>query len=160
MKKIEYDGSTRCEIVEINTNAKSTTMASCFKYFMKSIKNVFQQNQVMNLYVGTGLTDKEICDFTVKSNTNKKCEPRAKICNDYSSDAKTCNAKENCAYIESWRRCIPIESNDDNCEKKANGECSAKEGKASSFSEYEKCGYVKKDDKDKDNTYKSQKSYK
>jgi hypothetical protein len=54
--------------------------------------------------------------------------------------------------------CIPIESNNENCEKKANGECSAKEGKASSFSEYEKCGYVKKDDKD--NTYKSQKSYK
>ena len=114
----------------------------------------------MNLYVGTGLTDNEICDFTVKSNTNKKCEPRAKICYDYSSDAKACNAKENCTYVESWRRCIPIENNDENWEIKANGECSVKEAKASSFSEYEKCGYVEKDDKDKDNTYKCQKTYK
>ena len=55
---------------------------------------------------------------------------------------------------------ITIESIDDSCEIKANGECSVNEAKASSFSEYEKCGYVKKDDKDKDNTYKSQKSYK
>ena len=107
---------------------------------------------------GTGLADNEICDFTVKSNTNKKCEPRAKICNDYSSDAKTCNAKENCAYDESRGRCITFESNDENCEKKANGECSAKEGKASSFTEYEKCGYVKKDDDD--DIYKCQKTYK
>lgn len=55
----------------------------------------------MNLYVGTGLTDKEICDFTVKSNTNKNCEQRAKICYDY-SDAKICNTKENCVFVESW----------------------------------------------------------
>ena len=177
-KKIEYYGSTKCQIVEINSQCKindngqcalntnsdtnkchfNSTYTGCVFYEVEQKCVLAESNGEVTCSDGTGLADNEICDFTVKSNINKKCEPRAKICNDYSSDAKTCNAKENCAYIESWSECITIESNDENCEKKANGECSAKEGKASSFTEYEKCGYVEKDDDD--NIYKCQKTYK
>jgi len=181
-KKIKYNGATKCLNVEINTSCKINNNDECVKssdsdtnkcqlnYYNSSYSaceyyNVDQKcvlGDGLTCSDGTSLTDEEKkkykCDWVVKSNTNKKCEPRAKNCYyDYNSDADTCNAETNCAYIESWRQCIPIESNDENCEKKANGECSAKEGKASSFSEYEKCGYVEKDD---DNIYKCQKTYK
>ena len=175
-KKIKYNGETKCLNVEINTSCKINDNDECVKssdsdtnkcqlYYYNSSYSACEYYNVDQKCVlgdslkcsdGTGLTDEEKkkykCDWVVKSNTNKKCELRAKNCYvDYNSDADTCNAEANCAYLYSYH-CYTIE-NDDYCEKKSNGECSAREGKT--LSDYEKCDFDWKDGY----TYKCQKTY-
>ena len=174
--KIDDGSSTRCENVEVNDSCEikesgqcdvktatdnnkcrfNTSYSGCEYYTVDDQNCVLSDTSgSLSCTDGTNLAnkDKNKCDFVAKG-TNKRCEPRAKACHlDYFTE-NTCNAENNCIY--KYSSCYTVE-NDDYCEKKTNGECTIKEGKASSFSEYEKCDYVWKDD---DYTYKCQKTYK
>jgi len=174
--KIDNGYSTRCQNVEVNDSCEikesgqcdvktatdnnkcrfNTSYSGC-EYYTVDDQNCVLSDTSGSLKCtdGTNLAnkDKNKCDFVAKG-TNKRCEPRAKACHlDYFTE-NTCNAENNCIY--KYYSCYTVE-NDDYCEKKTNGECTIKEGKASSFSEYEKCDYVWKND---DYTYKCQKTYK
>jgi len=174
--KIDDGSSTRCENVEVNDSCEikesgqcdvktatdnnkcrfNTSYSGCEYYTVDDQNCVLSDTSgVLTCSDGTNLAnkDKNKCDFAVKG-INKRCEPRAKACHlDYFTE-NTCNAENNCIYkYSSW---YTVE-NDDYCEKKTNGECTIKEGKASSFTEYEKCDYVWKDD---DYAYKCQNTYK
>lgn len=155
--KIDDGSSTRCENVEVNDSCEikesgqcdvktatdnnkcrfNTSYSGCEYYTVDDQNCVLSDTSgVLTCSDGTNLAnkDKNKCDFAVKG-TNKRCEPRAKTCHlDYFTE-NTCNAENNCIY--KYSSCYTVE-NDDYCEKKTNGECTIKEGKASSFSEYEK----------------------
>ena len=174
--KIDDGSSTRCENVEVNDSCEikesgqcdvktatdnnkcrfNTSYSGCEYYTVDDQNCVLSDTSgSLSCTDGTNLAnkDKNKCDLVAKSNTNKRCEPRAKTCHlDYFTE-NTCNAENNCIYKD--YRCYTVE-NDDYCEKKTNGECSAKEGKASSFSEYEKCAF----ERNGEYTYKCQKTYK
>ena len=169
--KIDNRGTIQCKNIEINDSCEinengkcviktesdtnichfNTSYDGCDLFTVDQKCVLGESGDDLKCTDGTGLTDKDKnkCDFVVKGNTNQRCEPRAKTCyHDYDNDADTCNAEENCAYILSFR-CYAIE-NDDKCEKKSNGECSAKEG--ITLTDYEKCDFIWKDDY----TYKCQ----
>ena len=123
------DDKGKCQYIQQNS-----TYSKCVYY------NADSQCTLENYYTckdGSNLASNKICDFKVISNTNTKCEPRDKICGDYTSE-ETCNVVENCYFADG--KCYKILT-DNNCEVKSINECS-KKSTASLNEDDEKCDYI------------------
>lgn len=128
-----------CQNYYKDCSSLSSDSIQCLKFYEQNYCKQIQIDENCHINENgyctnkTSIENDKICDFD-KEIDPTSCKIREKYCDEYDYNSRsTCNAKSNCAYINS--KCYEFKT-DDKCSV-SNGQCGTKTGVT--LSDYEKC---------------------